>query len=625
VAGAAGGLGAGGAGGAAGSAGAGGAAGAGITPVTGSFTCTDFDTSGDCAPFDTSTEGGFATAPSGSTTIAYPLDKALFPSNLGPIQVQMATSGSAARISFKTTQTGNVNALYYGACETAPGWGCSVTIPLAFTQMLIPASQIEDIQLTARVLNGGTPTADSLPVNVAWAGARLTGGLYYWTLLPNQQYCPSSTMASPGTYCLEDTTIMPKDGTAIYRYDFSQTSPAPQQVWTDDGGPNSSPSYQGAPQAWNSDQAGSHCIGCHAISNDGKFMGLTIGGSSTYSGANWAALDIQNQDLLLINPTRTGGNGCNDPNASPTNDPVCYWQQYRKDLLATETTWGPNDDAMVSMYKSKLYFNTVSAAGTSATIAQNGPALPNSATGIDPYQSDPFWSHDGSLLVYTSFSTLPTASPTGNPGGLNGDLKTGGQIAIADATPEAIMDNARVLVKRQSNATSYYPCVSEDSKWVVFSQSSCGGNASDTDVSYNGMAGYGNGVCDGYDDSSAKLNLVDTGGVAAIPLDNANGGNANYDNSWPRFGPTVGSFRGQPLYWVVFSSRRPYGVQNNTTGIVNSQPQLWFAGVTAGEINAADPSWAPVWLPAQNPTGNGSAYGNHTPQWVKVAIPLDVP
>jgi hypothetical protein len=618
-----------GSGGGAAGAGAGGAGGAGqgITPFTGSFTCADFSSSGACVPFDTGTEGAFSNAAAGSTAIAYPLDHSLFPSNLGPTQFQMKTAGTAARISFQTLQTNNVKADFYGACEV-PGAGCSVTIPLAFTQKLIPASATEDIQITARVLSGTTPTNDSSSISAAWSSAGLSGGLYYWTAIVNQPYCPNAIagnpLPDPGSYCLLDTALNPKNGTAIYRYDFSQPTPAPQQVWTDDGGPDSSPSYQGGPQPWNGGQVGGHCIGCHSISNDGKFMALGIGGSSTYNAANWALLDIQNQDLLLINPLRTGGNGCTDSNASPLSDPNCYWQSYRKDAFAIETAWGPTGAAAVAMYKSQLYLNTVAPSGTVAVIAQSGPALPTSAALIDPYQSDPFWSHDGSLLVYTSFSQLPAANTTSNPGGLNGDLKTGGQIAIANATPTSITDNAHVLVARQNNKTSYYPCVSEDSQWIVYDQSDCGGNPSATDISYNGSAGYGNGVCDGYDDSTAKLYLASADGNTMLSLDNANGGSASYDNSWPRFSPAVGLFRGQALYWVVFSSRRPYGVQNNAA-IAASQPQLWFAALTLGEINAGDPSWSAVWLPGQNPGGNGSAYGNHTPQWVKVPITIDVP
>jgi hypothetical protein len=591
-----------------------------VTPISGNFTCTDFS-SGSCASFSTSDEGNFDNGTSGSTSITYPLDHSLFPSNLGPIQIQMSTSGASARISFKTLATSNVDIQYFGKCETAPGSGCSVTLPLALTQKLVPACQTEDIQITARVLNGTSPTNDSAPITVAWADAGLTGGLYYWTVIPNQPYCPSATAASPGTYCLQDTTQTPKNGTAIYRYDFSKDNPAPQQVWTDDGGPNSTPSYQGSPQAWNAGVAGGHCIGCHTITNDGKFMALGIGGSSTYNAANWELLDIGAQGLLSINPTKTGGNGCGtNASDSPTSNSTCYWESYRKDAFATETAWGPNDDVMVSMYKSKLYFNTVTVASPAATITQTGLALPTSAGGIDPYQSDPFWSHDGSRLVYTSFNTLPAADATGNPGGLNGDLKKGGQIAIADATPETITDNARVLVPRVSGKTSYYPCVSEDNNFVVFNQSTCG---TDPDVNYGGTVGYGTGTCDGYDDSTAKLWWVSTGGNGtAISLDNANGGNNNYDNSWPRFSPDVSTFRGQTLYWVAFSSRRPYGGQLNTGGLASSQPQLWFSGVTSAEISVGDPSYAPVWLPGQNPN-QATPSGNHVPQWVKVAIVID--
>jgi WD40-like Beta Propeller Repeat len=600
-----------------------------VTPISGSHTCTDFDTSSNCGSFNSGDQGKLdGSNTSGSTSIAYPLDNSLFPSNLGPIQVHLSSSGSSARIHFLTTQSSNVDVQYYGGCESAPGSGCVVTLPVAFTRMLIPACQTENIQLTARVLSGGTPTDDSSPVNVAWASTAVTGGLYYWTVLPNQNYCTggsaSNPVANPPNYCLLDLSQNPKNGTAIYRYDFSQDNPAPQQVWTDDGGPNSNPAYQGAPQAFNGGTAGGHCIGCHSITNDGKFMGLTIGGSSTANAANWEILDIQKQDLFSINPTRTGGNGCSDPNATPTSDQVCYWEQYRKDQFATEMTWGPGDDVMVSMYKSKLYFNSVSATqgSATATISQTGPALPNSAGKIDPYQSDPFWSHDGQYLVYTSFSQAATPDATGNPSGLNGDLKTGGRIAIASATTESINDDAHVLVDRQNGITSYYPVISEDSNWVVYNQSNCGGNSSATE-SYNGSAGYGAGVCDGYDDSSAKLYLVSTDGNTMLNLDKANG-SGNNDNSWPRFSPDVSTFRGQTLYWVAFSSRRPYGTELNTNGISNSQPQLWFAALTLGEINDGDPSWAPVWLPGQNPDQT-NPYGNHVPQWVRVAIVIDQP
>jgi len=589
-----------------------------ITPFTGNVSCTNYSACPTGVTFDTSTEGSFGNSTSGSTSIAYPLDHSLFPFNLGPIQVQMTTPGTSARINFQTTSSNNVSVNFFGACESAPGNGCSVTLPLAFTQLLAPACQNEDIQITARVLSGTTPTGDSPAITVDWALGRLTGGLYFWTVVPHPATATgTSDIPTPPNYLLLDPTQT--SGTQIERYDFSQTNPAPQVVWTDDGGPLSVPlAYDGAPQAWVNGNAGGHCIGCHTITNDGQFMALTIGGSSTINAANWELLDIKNQALELINPVGGGGlDTSSDPSATPSNDPANYWKSYRNEGYATETAWGPNNDVMVSMYNSQLYFNSVMVNGTSATVTRQGAAFPTSAAKLDPYQSDPFWSHDGSLFAFTSFNQ------TGTNGGTNGDLKLNGQIAIADATKETVTDDARVLVGHGNNLSNYYPCISEDSSYVVFNQSICG---SGNDPSPLG-GGYGIGSCDGYDDASAELWWVSANGGATTRLDAANGivnGNVvNYDNSWPRFSPDVGTFRGNKLYWIAFSSRRPYGVQANTGGLTSSQPQLWFTGVSVGEINVGDPSYAPVWLPGQNPMGNGTLYGNHVPQWVKIAIVID--
>jgi hypothetical protein len=587
---------------------------AALTAVfSGGFICPDLDTSCSGTPVGAAAMTSLDGSPSGTTTIAYPLDGSLFPANLGPIQVQTTTGGTSARINFQTG-SGNVNVNFYGNCETGPGTGCYVTIPLALTQLLVPSSATEDIQITARVSSGGAP-AESAPIKADWAPTGLTGGLYFWTVVPNPN--KTNNMPTPPTYVLLDPAQT--SGTQIERYNFAKDNPTPEVVWTDDGGPGSTPPYDGAPQAIDNGAFGGHCIGCHSITNDGKFMALTIGGSSTINAANWEMLDIANQALELINPVGGGGLDTNgDPNATPINDPTNYWKSYRKEAFGTETAWGPNSDVMVSMYASALYFNNVTVNGTSATVTRQGPAFPASATKIDPYQSDPFWSHDGTLFVYTSFNQ---ASPSG---GTNGDLKLNGQIAIADATKETVTDNARVLVSRATGVSSYYPCISEDSAYVVFNTSTCAGGSTTTSDPAPLGGGYGVGSCDGYDDASAELWWVRSSGGSTTRLDKANGGpSSNYDNSWPRFSPDVGTFRGNKLYWIAFSSRRPYGVQANTGGLATSQPQLWFAGVSIGEVTVGDPSFAAVWLPGQNPMGNGTLYGNHVPQWVKIAIVID--
>src|SRR5262249_28144757 len=147
---------------------------------------------------------------------------------------------------------------------------------------------------------------------------------------------------------------------------------------------------------------------------------------------------------------------------------------------------------------------------------------------------------------------------TYNPDGLNGDMKRRGRIAIASGDMNGVNDDAHELVARQNNITSFYPSISNDNKLVVFNQSTCG---ADPDVNRSTSdTQYGNQTCDGYDDSSSTVWIVSPDGGSPIRLDAANGP-AGSGNSWPRFSPDKGNFRGDLIYWIAFSSRRAYGTQ----------------------------------------------------------------
>ena len=75
---------------------------------------------------------------------------------------------------------------------------------------------------------------------------------------------------------------------------------------------------------------------------------------------------------------------------------INYYKQFRTTNVATETTFGPNGDVMVNMYKSKLYLH-----GTTASLINEGEVA---ASFADPYKSDPFWSQSGKYFVFTSFA-----------------------------------------------------------------------------------------------------------------------------------------------------------------------------------------------------------------------------
>jgi hypothetical protein len=540
-------------------------------------------------------------APAGVATVVYPLDHALFPPNFSPVYVHIQSPGATiARLSF---QGPGVALSFYGNCESGlPGGGCYVGLPSSLTQLLVAPSEQGDIALTARAYGAGSGLREAPAINVAWADLPLSGGLYYWSIIPSP---PRGYTATPPNYILLDPTQT--NGTGVFRYSFGSdgSALAPAVVWTDDGGPASSPPYNGAPQAYVAGLAGGHCIGCHAVTNDGKYMALTLGGSDATTNANFALLDIVAQTLININPSASV-----DPQSTATNDPIDYWKKFRMEGLATENAWGPNGDILISMFKSKLYRTNVAVTGTTGTATRVGPVF---STSNAEYQTDPCWSRDGSLFVFTSFDMPDTGLY--NTSGLNGDMRRRGKICIASASAAGVNDDATDLVARVDNVTSYAPNLSGDGKLVVFNQSSCG-----TDPDVNKTAtDYGNQTCDGYDDSSATLSVVSATGGAATLLARANGGGA-FSNSWPRFGPSQGSFRGQTLYWIAFTSRRPYGLVLNS-GVAAAKPQLWLAGITAGGAGTGDPSFAPVWLPGQDASLTAPT-NNHTPQWVPLALPL---
>ncbi len=167
-------------------------------------------------------------------------------------------------------------------------------------------------------------------------------------------------------------------------------------------------------------------------------------------------------------------------------------------------------------------------------------------------------------------------------------MKKRGKIAIASADAIGVHDDAHELVPRQANVTSFYPSISNDSKLVVFNQSTCG-----TDPDLNRSRPTRTTAtrrCDGYDDNShdavdRRTRRAATRSGSTTPTAPANSG-----NSWPRFSPDKGNFRGELIYWIAFSSRRPYGSQvNYNVTPLATKPQLWIAAVRTGENIVGDP------------------------------------
>jgi hypothetical protein len=524
--------------------------------------------------------------------VTYPLDGSLIPRKLGPLTVQVSRDSlsTVARVELKAD---GVDVLYYDRCLTdpahAPGPGCSVQLPPSVTDLFVPASQTGDVTLTARV-EGTGGLSESAPIHVAFADSALPGALYFWTTI-------KAGASFPGYVPPLDAV----SGTAIQRYDFAQPSPAVQLVYTDQGAP---PSYTGSPFAQDSSGGDGTCVGCHAITGDGKYMAFSVNGSDA---SGLALYNIGARMLVPVSAPELDYPLELDVKQDCAGNPALG--------CGAETTFGPvgpNGElpAMINMYRSKLYLRT---SDFMSMIVNQGEAAASTA---DPYRTDPFWSARGDLLAFTGFS-MPSVGLY-NTTGLNGDEKIGGQIWVATATRTMINDDAKVVVPRADGVSNFYPTISSDSTLLVFDRSTC---SSATDPNH-AATDYGSGACDGYDDWTANLWVTTPQpGGPVIRLDQADG-LTPASNSFPRFAPAVGSFRGRPLYWLAFASRRPYGQQlNYNISPVMARPQLWVTALLGNGDTTKDPSFAPVWLPNQN-LDQSMPNGNHTPEWVTAAVPF---
>jgi hypothetical protein len=246
-----------------------------------------------------------------------------------------------------------------------------------------------------------------------------------------------------------------------------------------------------------------------------------------------------------------------------------------------------------------------------STLAALGSNL--LADQISEELSHPAWSSSGSLFACVSW--VPTQANI-QAGQVTGDMVQGAQIWLSHSDGTQLTGSATLLVPRGSGVSNYYPSISDDDNFVVFDQSSCSGPP-------NNPSSWGSGSCDGYNDISARLFVIPATGGTPIALTNANGGDApETTNSWPRWSPDHGTFRGKTLYWVAFSSRRAFGLSlPSGAGSDATKPQLWFAAIAIDPAAplTADPSFAPLWLPGQDPSLAGPR-GNHTPAWTSKAV-----
>jgi hypothetical protein len=156
-----------------------------------------------------------------------------------------------------------------------------------------------------------------------------------------------------------------------------------------------------------------------------------------------------------------------------------------------------------------------------------------------------------------------------------------------------------VLVANAANAANYYPSYSPDGQWILFTRT----------------------VGRSYSDPSAEIYVVKADGSAPpIHLDAAMAGAAGQTNSWGRWAPYSATLGSEPMFWITFSSMRPFGLLAGTPNPFNPpdgvDSQIWMTPFFPSRAAAgADPSGPAFRLPFQDFTSS-----NHIAQWTQQVV-----
>ncbi len=438
--------------------------------------------------------------------LVYPLDQAVMPQNVYPADLQWlrGISGDFFRITLtKPSITVTAYLAHDGTLQNhwlvdEPSWrGLAQTEP--DTDATITVDRYEGA--SGEVVAG-------TPVRVRFARAALTGSVYYWDIARGR-------------------IVRIDDGTAT-RNEFMPNPPVAQR--------------------------GSRCVGCHAVSNSGRYMAGRLGGGENIGAVFDLTTDLTGDPPATVYPLRT---------AEPSS--IRWWF----------SSWSPDDTRMVASTNEGVTRQLVIYDPFAGSLVPITGTLPANAT-------HPAWSPDGTQIAYTS-----------NLNGWGGGNTTG-NIATVDVTgPDAfggardVHDGATLSGEAPGGVTDSYPTWSPDSARIAFMH----GTGSRSDTRDPSAIQY------------AALYIMARDGSGVQRLDNVSAPGERTSDFQPRFSPfTEGGY-----FWLSFLSRRDYG--NAEVGTRGGQrQQIWVTAIREAD-GAGDPSSVPYWLPGQNTASqNISAY-----------------
>lgn len=439
------------------------------------------------APPDAPTKFGGTEDGSRAPELAYPPPGALVPPNLNELEIHFRPKDATL---FEVRFVGDaIDLRVYTKC-IANGSGCTLLTDDESWKWLSQAARNDTVQLFVRgSINDGAIVGTSAKQALSFASEDMKGGLYYWA-------------ASIG---------------GIARYDFGLRGQKAEAFY----GPL---------------QAAAICVGCHAMSRDGKrvAVGMNIPGP-----ASMRSLDTASRGKLFeVGPGVIAG--------------------------SNYQAWTPDGKWLITTELGGLTVRD----GTSGVVQGANPGL--------AWANMPDIAPDSRTVVFSRNITPQCLGP------ICMTLSNQGASLYTVEWKSDQTFGMPVMLAAADGMNNYYPSYSPDGRFV----------------------GYNRAAGDSYDAYDAKVMVVKATGGMPIDLTSVN---SMSGNSWPKWSPFIHHFQKGTIMWLTFSSRRTYGVRNNT------QAQIWMVPVDLAKLEAGqDSGYPPFRLPFQDLNT-----GNHIPSWVE--------
>lgn len=501
-------------------------------------------------------------------TLAYPNNGTMLPPNLRRLEVHWqpgSATNTLYEVSFKSP---SAEITYYSRCGALGAtWkpdSCAFELDETGYRYLSDSNRGETAKLRIRATDDtGTGVGESATFDVSFAEANVEGGLYYWKVIP-----PTNPELSNGSG-------------EVLRFDFGGTASAPEPFLV--------PGQNGLAQ----DQ----CVGCHALSRDGKKLVASVGG-------RWDGRQVLINDLSRP----VGSAGWLTQGGGTTGAPAqnrIQFASFNPDGTRIVAVYGdrgnvgrdafrPTEDALLpvgSMVPTDLGFRKLFLMDGSTGI-RNGT--------IDlPYKPDhPDWSPDGKSIAVTRVNDEATTSQE--------PANTGIEVIKSDGAGGWLP--SETVIAPGGGANRFAPSFVPDSSFLLYTEATCpGGDLQSIE-------------CDANADPTAKTwaTKPDRNATpillakAAQPGVADNGATALAD-TLPKTSPFQTKQGAGKLFWYTVASRREPGLRKRTGA---GQQLLWMFAIDPAKVLAGqDGSYTGFYLPFQD-----LQTSNHIGQWTQKIV-----